>query len=98
MSAEEMETFERDPLFKEKLRLREYDEKAKIVDYKVPPLETYRDMIKRVMLYELFWWSMVLVYNFCTILQLFDKFFERINHLCSLFRLGSCSVLQSFLH
>ena len=45
LSKEEAEKFERDPLFKLKVKLRGWDEEAKIVDLKVPELETYRDMM-----------------------------------------------------
>jgi predicted HD phosphohydrolase len=42
---DEAEQFERDPLFKLKVKLRQWDEEAKVVDMKVPGLETYRDMM-----------------------------------------------------
>jgi predicted HD phosphohydrolase len=48
MREEEAGAFERDPLFKDKLRLRAWDEQAKRVGWKVPELERYRDLLRRV--------------------------------------------------
>jgi 2-amino-1-hydroxyethylphosphonate dioxygenase (glycine-forming) len=45
MTAEEAKTFERDPLFQEKLRLRSWDEMAKRVDCAVAPLASYRGVL-----------------------------------------------------
>lgn len=45
MSTQEAETFEHDPLFKAKLRLRSWDEQGKKVGWQVPPLEAYRGML-----------------------------------------------------
>ena len=45
LSKEEAAAFERDPLFRLKVKLREWDEEAKIVDMKVPELESYRPMM-----------------------------------------------------
>jgi phosphonate degradation associated HDIG domain protein len=45
MSTPEARMFERDPLAEQKLRLRSWDEWAKRAGWKVPPLETYRDML-----------------------------------------------------
>jgi 2-amino-1-hydroxyethylphosphonate dioxygenase (glycine-forming) len=47
MSQEEAEVFERDPLFKEKLQMRSWDEQAKRVGWQVTPLEDYREMLLR---------------------------------------------------
>ena len=41
MSPDEIAAFEREPYFRESLRLRYYDDQAKIVDFKTPPLEHY---------------------------------------------------------
>lgn len=45
LSKDEAEAFERDPLFELKVKLRGWDEEAKVVDMKVPELEDYRPMI-----------------------------------------------------
>lgn len=45
----QVEEFERDPLFKEKVQLRLWDDRAKRDDYKAPGIETYRPMIMRVL-------------------------------------------------
>ncbi len=45
MTAAEVSAFERDPLFKEKLRLRSWDERAKVPGLLVTSLEFYRPTI-----------------------------------------------------
>jgi predicted HD phosphohydrolase len=47
MSQDEVARFERDPLFKAKLRLRQWDEQGKDPGFAVPPLSSYREMILR---------------------------------------------------
>lgn len=47
MKAEECAAFEMDPLFKEKLRLRSWDEQGKLVNVTIPPLSTYRPLLIR---------------------------------------------------
>lgn len=49
MEEDEARKFEADPLFESSIKMRTWDEKAKIVkpDFKVPELETYTDMIVR---------------------------------------------------
>jgi 2-amino-1-hydroxyethylphosphonate dioxygenase (glycine-forming) len=47
MSVEEVEAFRRDPLLREKLQLRSWDEQAKRTDWRVAPLEAYREMVLR---------------------------------------------------
>ena len=46
-TAEEADVFERHPLFEEKLRMRAWDEQAKVPGREVSPLATYRDMVLR---------------------------------------------------
>lgn len=46
---QEVKQFESDPLFKEKVQLRLWDDRAKEVDAKVPSLRSYRDTIIRVL-------------------------------------------------
>lgn len=46
MSAEEVAAFEADPLFAVKVRLRSWDEAAKDADRSVPPLESYRSLVR----------------------------------------------------
>lgn len=48
MNAEEVAAFERDPLYKEKLRMRSWDEMGKEVALDVPELESYRKMVAQV--------------------------------------------------
>lgn len=48
-SPEQVQQFEHDPLFKEKVQLRLWDDRAKEVDAKVPALRSYRDTIIRVL-------------------------------------------------
>ncbi len=45
MSAEEARTFEADPLFRQMLAVRSWDERAKVVDLEVPGLDTHRGRI-----------------------------------------------------
>lgn len=45
MSAQEAELFEKDPLFKQKLQMRLWDEAAKVVGASVASLEVYRNML-----------------------------------------------------
>jgi len=45
MTANEAAQFEQDPLFKDKLKMRDWDERAKESGKKVSNIETYRDMI-----------------------------------------------------
>ncbi|MEM7534092.1 MAG: HD domain-containing protein [Chloroflexota bacterium] len=45
MTADEATAFEQDPLFKEKLRMRSWDEQGKTPELAVPPLESYRAMV-----------------------------------------------------
>ena len=47
MSDAEADAFEQDPDFRSKLRVRQWDEMAKIQGLQVPDLESYRDMISR---------------------------------------------------
>ncbi|KAJ2654263.1 hypothetical protein GGH99_007365, partial [Coemansia sp. RSA 1285] len=44
---EEVVAFESDPLFKEKVQLRKWDDASKIVDLQTPDLEAYREMAIR---------------------------------------------------
>lgn len=46
---EQVKEFENDPLFKEKVQLRLWDDRAKEVDAKVPSLRSYKDTIIRVL-------------------------------------------------
>lgn len=48
MNAEEVAAFERDPLRNEKLRMRSWDEMGKEIDFEVPELESYREMVATV--------------------------------------------------
>lgn len=45
MTKEEADAFQGDPLFTEKLRLRSWDEQAKVKGWQVAPLESYRDSL-----------------------------------------------------
>jgi len=45
MLADEADRFEKNPLFKDKLRLRAWDDQAKIENYQVAGLESYRDLM-----------------------------------------------------
>ncbi|MBO9658673.1 MAG: HD domain-containing protein, partial [Chitinophagaceae bacterium] len=45
MTAEEAAAFQADPLFEMHIRLRQWDEKAKLEDQPLPPLKKYRDMM-----------------------------------------------------
>ena len=45
MNNKEMLEFETDPYFKESLRLRGYDDQAKIVNYKIKPLSYFREIL-----------------------------------------------------
>eukprot|EP00047_Mylnosiga_fluctuans_P014431 m.38385 g.38385 ORF g.38385 m.38385 type:complete len:243 (+) comp5500_c0_seq3:473-1201(+) len=47
MTAEEALIFEKDPLFEDCMRLRRWDESAKVPDLAVPPMESYREMMLR---------------------------------------------------
>lgn len=47
MSADEARAFESDPFFRDKLRLRSWDEQAKIPGAEVPPLRTYYGALAR---------------------------------------------------
>jgi phosphonate degradation associated HDIG domain protein len=47
MRASEIESFEQDPLMKDKLRLRQWDELAKESGLRVPGLEAYREILLR---------------------------------------------------
>ncbi len=47
MGAAEIESFEQDPLMKDKLRLRQWDELAKESGLRVPGLEAYREILLR---------------------------------------------------
>lgn len=44
---EQVQSFENDPLFELKVQLRQWDDAAKVVDLKVPDLESYRSMAIR---------------------------------------------------
>ncbi|KAF9173636.1 hypothetical protein BGX21_009802 [Mortierella sp. AD011] len=46
-SEDQVKEFERDPLFKEKVQLRLWDDKAKVVGLDLPGLESYKDMTIR---------------------------------------------------
>jgi len=45
MNNQEIIEFEADPLFQESLRIRGYDDKAKIIGYKIKPLDYYRELM-----------------------------------------------------
>ena len=47
MSPAEVASFEQDPRIKEKLRMRDWDEQAKMPDAQVVPLDRYRPMLER---------------------------------------------------
>ncbi len=47
MTESEARDFERDPLFREKIQLRKFDEAAKRTNFDVEPLELYAEMAKR---------------------------------------------------
>ena len=47
MTEEEIAAFEQDPLFKDKLRLRSWDDAGKVEGLEIPPLSTYQDMLVR---------------------------------------------------
>lgn len=49
MNAEEVAAFESDPLYKDKLRMRSWDEMGKEIDFEVPELESYRGMVLMVL-------------------------------------------------
>jgi len=46
---DEVIEFKKDPLWKEKVALRRWDDAAKVVDLEVPGLESYRSMTLRVL-------------------------------------------------
>jgi [1-hydroxy-2-(trimethylamino)ethyl]phosphonate dioxygenase len=46
MSAQEQAAFEREPYYRDALRLRRWDERAKVADLKVPGLSEYRQLIE----------------------------------------------------
>jgi predicted HD phosphohydrolase len=46
MSAAEAEAFRADPLFEDKLRIRGWDDQAKVPGLEVPGLESYRPLIE----------------------------------------------------
>ena len=46
MTVEERNQFEVDPLFEQSLKLRKYDEQAKIKDKKLVDLDHYKNMVK----------------------------------------------------
>ncbi|CAO3650367.1 unnamed protein product [Mucor fragilis] len=48
----QVQAFERDPLFELKVQLRQWDDAAKVVDLKVPDLESYRSMVIRHLLQQ----------------------------------------------
>jgi predicted HD phosphohydrolase len=50
MTDAEAEAFERDPLFKEKIQLRKFDEAAKRVGFEVPGLEAYQESYRTYLL------------------------------------------------
>jgi predicted HD phosphohydrolase len=47
MTESEAKDFELDPLFKDIIQVRKFDEVAKVPDLQVAPLESYREMIRR---------------------------------------------------
>lgn len=47
MCQEEATAFERDPLFREKVALRNFDERAKVAGLVVPPCESYQALFER---------------------------------------------------
>ena len=47
MNDEEATAFEKDPIHKDILLMRSFDEAAKIKDLEVPNLDFYKDMMKR---------------------------------------------------
>ena len=46
MKDSERDDFEKDPLFEKSLKLREYDDRAKIVGKVVPDINHYKTMLK----------------------------------------------------
>lgn len=50
MSAEEQAEFEQQPGMMDAIQLRRFDDMAKVVGWMVPPIETYRDVLERVLL------------------------------------------------
>lgn len=46
MTADEVKVFEQDPLFQEKLHLRSWDDAGKVEGLEIPPLSTYRDLLR----------------------------------------------------
>lgn len=48
MNAEEAKVFECDPLFRAKIALRTYDERAKELDLNVPPLSSYEPLLQKI--------------------------------------------------
>jgi len=49
MRAAETRSFEADPLFASKIRLRMWDEAAKRTGHSAPPLDTYADLVRQHM-------------------------------------------------
>jgi phosphonate degradation associated HDIG domain protein len=47
MTEAEAAAFAHDPLFREKLRMRQWDEQGKVPGWGVPPLDSYRAMVER---------------------------------------------------
>ena len=50
MSQSEIEYFQKDPLFKMSLKVREYDEMSKLKNVKLNPLIYYREMLKKYLM------------------------------------------------
>ena len=48
MTKSEMEDFESDPLFQKSLKIREYDDQAKILGKVVPKLEHYKILLNKL--------------------------------------------------
>jgi predicted HD phosphohydrolase len=46
MPAAQLSAFEREPYFREALRVRRWDDRAKVPDLKIPALQTYRMLIE----------------------------------------------------
>lgn len=53
MSDDEARTFEADPLFATIIRMRTWDEKAKVTDWTGPSLASYRPLLMRLIETEL---------------------------------------------
>ncbi|KAF9076600.1 HD phosphohydrolase-like protein [Rhodocollybia butyracea] len=52
-SASEIDQFKKDILFREKVQMRRFDDAAKVIGAKVPPLESYKDLAKGLLCEEI---------------------------------------------